>query len=820
MTIIDYKDGLKYMAIKNIELLAPVGDFDSLYAAIASGADAVYLGGKAFSARASAANFNNEELIEVVNYCKLRQVKVYVTVNTLIKDKELASTNDFLAFLYKIGVDGVIIQDLGVWLLAEKYPGLEKHVSTQMTLHNTSAVEMLQKADAYRVVLSRELSLEEVAAIKNKTGISLEVFGHGALCFSYSGQCLMSSLLGERSGNRGRCAQPCRLNYSLLDQFGERYTSLGPYLLSPKDLRTGLDLTKLEGVVDSLKLEGRLKKPEYVATITRTYRALLDGSINLQEAEKTLREVFNRDFTKGYLFGERGRQIMGHQRPNMRGLFLGQITKSTGDSITIKLQQQLNKGDGIEVWLEAENSIGTVVGEIVKDGYKIERANQNDLVTIPLRKLVPVGAKVYKTKAKELISLAQSTYRSEREYRKQPLDFFVKAKIGSEFSIEVTNNDGVTGQGISEHLLEKAQKRPLSFEVLKEQLNRLGNTPYSLANLAAELDHEVMVPFSVINETRRIAIDDLEAKIIARSRRELVIVDLPEPPVTKKSSSLLIAEVATPNLFRKALEAKPDLIYISGERLQRHGFTYKSLEEARIACQAEGIPCYYVFPRIMHDNELKRESSFIATQKFDGYVVGNLGAFSLLKPQDKIVFDWGLNIMNYLAAEFLQTYAGDFCWERFTASLELEKTELVELAEKIPLEVVVHGNLPLMISENCIIGTTRGEGICSRCGRFCEEKDYYLEDRLKYRFPLFSDRDGRSHIYNSRDLCLIDEVSKIKEFASVRLMFSIEDEPVSEIIDAYKLAREQTLDASTLKDRLLAISPRPFTTGHYFRGVE
>ncbi len=806
------------MPERKTELLAPAGSMESLYAAVESGADAVYVGGKLFSARASAANFSKEELQEAVNFCKLNQVKIYVTVNILIKNDELFEVAKFLTFLHQIGVDGVIVQDLGVWLLAENLRGLKRHASTQMTIQNTPAVALLKEAGANRVVLARELSLSEVSEIKTKTGVSLEVFAHGALCFSYSGQCLMSSLIGERSGNRGRCAQPCRLNYTLLDQAGKTYPSDGSYLLSTKDLRTGLDLEELTPFVDSLKLEGRLKKPEYVATITRIYRHLIDQTINKQDAETNLREVFNRDFTKGYLLNERGRQIMGHQRPNMRGLFLGRVENVANDSLTLKLHESLKKGDGIEVWVSDGGRVGTVVGEIIRAGQKLEEAKAGDLITIPFRGKVSIQDRVFKTKSKELVLLAQATFKSKKEFRKNPLEFYVQAKIGSEFTIKVKDIQGSYGLGHSGFLCEKANKRPLTPEVIKEQLDRLGNTPYSLAKLNLNLDPQVMVPFSVINETRRKALDDLNEKIIKKARRTPINIKIQKPMEVKNNKPELIVEVASRDLFNKALKASPDKIYLSGEGFRKSGFTPNQLEEALYSCRENEIPCYYVLPRILHDQELQREQELV-NLAFDGFVVGNLGAFSLLKKGSKVVIDWGLNITNYLSAEFYRRYLANLQLERFTASLELKKEELESLGRMLPLEVVVHGNLPLMISENCIIGTTRGSGVCSNCSGYCLENNYLLKDRLGIDFPLLSDGMGRSHIFNSRDLCLIDETTNIKEYAATRLFFFLNDEPVTEIIGCYRdaiLGR----DVFNLKKQLEKITPRPFTTGHYFRGVE
>lgn len=802
------------MSDRKIELLAPAGSMESLYAAVESGADAVYVGGKLFSARASAANFTNDKLQAAVDYCKLHHVKIYVTVNILIKNAELFEVAEFLSYLHQVGVDGIIIQDLGVWLLTENLKGLKRHVSTQMTLHNTPGVELLKKAGADRVVLSRELTLAEVVEIKTKTQVSLEVFGHGALCFSYSGQCLMSSLIGERSGNRGRCAQPCRLNYTLLDQAGKTYPSDGPYLLSTKDLCVGLDLEELTPFVDSIKLEGRLKKPEYVATITRTYRHLIDQKINKQDAETTLREVFNRDFTKGYLFNERGKQIMGHQRPNMRGLFLGRVESFSADSLTFKLHESLQKGDGIEV----RGRSGTVIGEIIKSNQKVTEAKAGDVITIPFRGKVFVHDRIFKTKSKELTILAGATYKSEKEFCQNPLDFFVQAKIGLEFTIKVFDLDGIYGLGHSGYLCEKANKRPLTLEIMKEQLDRLGNTPYCLGKLNLDFDPQVMVPFSVINETRRKALEDLNAKILKKARRTPTNIRIPKTLEVMSNKPELIVEVASRELFYKALKASPDKIYLSGEKFQKSGFTPSELERALYQCRENAIPCYYVLPRILHDQELKREQE-IVNLAFDGFVVANLGAFSLLNNGSKVVIDWSLNITNFLAAEFYRRYLTKLQIERFTASLELKKEELENLGKILPLEVVIHGNLPLIVSENCIIGTTRGSGVCSTCPGYCQENDYLLKDRLGINFPLLSDQMGRSHIFNSRDLCLIDETTNIKEYAATRLLFFLNDEPVTDIINCYREAITGK-DVFNMKKQLEKITPRPFTTGHYFRGVE
>jgi len=346
------------------ELLAPAGSWESLVAAVENGADAVYLGGKLFNARQSAGNFDQEELSRAVEFAHVRGVKVYVTVNILLDDQELPEAAGFLYSLQQCGADAAIVQDLGLARLARQViPELPLHASTQMTTHNLPAALLLKEAGIDRVVLARELSLEAIKEIRQQGGVEVEVFIHGALCVCYSGQCLMSSLIGGRSGNRGRCAQPCRLNYVLVDQHGRPLAEpgeVGDYLLSPRDLNLSEHLPDLiEAGITSFKIEGRMKRPEYVATVVRIYRELLDraavgGNFTVSpEATRDLAQIFNRDFSTGYFYGRPGRELMSYKRPNNRGVRLGRIKRFDRNTrlAEISLEEPLRVGDGIEVWV-------------------------------------------------------------------------------------------------------------------------------------------------------------------------------------------------------------------------------------------------------------------------------------------------------------------------------------------------------------------------------------------------------------------------------------------------------------------------------------
>ncbi|MGI6113521.1 MAG: peptidase U32 family protein, partial [Mahellales bacterium] len=355
-----------------MELLAPAGSKEALHAAIKGGADAVYLGGTRFSARQYAKNFDNRQLEESTDYCHRFGVKIYVTVNTLLSNDELEEAADFIGQIHRMGVDGVIIQDLGLLhIIRQAFPGMAVHASTQMTTHNTQGVKALEEMGFKRVVLARELSIEEITRIAAETGIELEVFVHGALCLCYSGQCLMSSLIGGRSGNRGCCAQPCRMAYTLMDREGNKVKTQGRYLLSARDICT---LSCLAGFkragVTSLKIEGRMKKPEYVSLVTSAYRKAIDSldeATNMQDDMDKLMLAYNRGgFWPGYAFDNNIKQLIAPEKPDNWGLYIGRVKRYDGKTgrLVLKLAGDIKLGDGIEIWQDSGNSTGMVIKSI------------------------------------------------------------------------------------------------------------------------------------------------------------------------------------------------------------------------------------------------------------------------------------------------------------------------------------------------------------------------------------------------------------------------------------------------------------------------
>jgi putative protease len=506
-----------------LELLAPAGSSEAFKAAVENGADAVYLGGKNFSARASAANFDLEELQKAVRYAHERQVKVYVTVNILIADQEFQELLDYLFALHEIGVDAVILQDVGVAeLIHTILPEMETHASTQMTVNTSWGVQHLESLGFCRAVLARETSADEMKMIADQTPLDLEVFVHGALCIGYSGQCLMSSFIGGRSGNRGTCAQPCRMTYQLVKKEKENLLvqkNSGEHLLSPRDLNLAEELAELKQIgIRSLKVEGRMKRPEYVATVIRLYRQAIDrigdqreGSavtplLNPAEHQELL-QVFNRDFTSGYFRENLGAELMSYSRPNNRGTRLGRVARLEPGKLSLKLEAALHPGDGIEFWT-GRGREGVTVGLIWKDQTEVTEGLHGETVQIEFFGMAQPGDRVFKTNDALLMEKARVSFQEGREQRKRPLTIRLSGHVGEKLRMDVMGSERrVTVYSVS--AAQTALKRPLTWDYAFQQLGRLGTTPFWLDKLELEVDEGIMLPVSDLNEMRRLAVEEL-----------------------------------------------------------------------------------------------------------------------------------------------------------------------------------------------------------------------------------------------------------------------------------------------------------------------
>ena len=846
------------------ELLAPVGSKEALAAAVQNGADAVYLGGKMFSARQYANNFERDELNQAFEYAHIRGVKVYVTVNTLLSDSEFAEAIDYLKFLHEAGADAIIVQDLGVASMVRNLlPGLALHASTQMTVHNSPGVELLKNQNFSRVVLARELSLHEISEIKKKTGMQLEIFVHGALCISYSGQCLMSSMIGGRSGNRGRCAQPCRMEYTLVDQKGSNLVNpelVGSHLLSPMDLNMIQHIPELARAgVDSLKIEGRMKRPEYVATVTRIYREALDRyqkspedySVDKRQLNE-LGQIFNRGFTTGYFFGKQGKDMMSYKRPNNRGLRLGRVTVSdwAQKMVEITLEDTLRDGDGIEFWVTEGGRKGIFAHHLMVNGKSVDHATMGQKVWVQAEGKIRPGDRVFKTHDVELMALAEQSYKSSRELKRIPLFFKAKALVGQPFAISVKDGLGNSFTVESKFIGQEALNKALTPDVLEKQLDRLGNTPFTLGSLEYDLAGNIMVPASAINETRRQAIDGL-VEIRAGKNKPTVHIttdfkskaeEFLKKKERKKSNSAPVEElkltirVNSISLLKAAAKGGADTIYFGSADIS--GKTTDPISELKQAyniCVNAGADLVVSTPRIVREDEMKYVYPLMqfALEHNLPILVANLGTLSLAEELRKtgVFGDFPLNIYN---SSTLHSLVEDLGLQQATLSPELTLEQIAVIMDNadIPVEAIIEGHLPLMVTEYCPQGSLLGNmGAESRCKHPCRDNQGRgLKDRLGLVFPLSHDEFCRTYIYNSKELSMIEDIGALYDagISRFRIETSVEDPEMvtavtriwrNELNSFMKDIRyyQITVDA---KAKILAMNPAGLTKGHYYRGVE
>lgn len=840
---------------RKTELLAPAGSWESLVAAVENGADAVYLGGKSFNARQSAGNFDNMEIARAVEYAHVRGVRVYVTVNILLEDRELPEAAGFLHFLQKTGADAAIVQDLGLLRLAgQVVPELPLYASTQMTVHNLPGALFLKEAGIDRIVLARELSLAAVENITRRAGVEIEVFIHGALCVCYSGQCLMSSLIGGRSGNRGRCAQPCRLQYVLVDRSGAALAEprqVGNYLLSPRDLNLSGQVPHLiRAGISSLKIEGRMKRPEYVATVVRIYRDLIDraaggGDFSVAPEEaRDLAQIFNRGFTTGYFYDRPGRDLMSYKRPNNRGVFLGRIKRFDRKSglVEIILEEPLRTGDGLEVWVTDGGRSAGEVSRMYSAGKPVDGAPAGVAVQLAVPGRVFPGDRVFKTHDAALIERARATFTSPRGRKKIPVVFTVTAEQGQPLLIEIEDNAGFVSAAKTDIPVREALNRPLTFAYLEKQLSRLGNTPFEMAELRCRLAGRCMVPVSEINEARRKALAGLESVRAAAFRQEPV----PDYLFNRRLSAALAQEaVAKPraagqpvlsvtvtglDCLKAAVAAGAEEVSFGMERYRSRGrLAPEQIFAGSAFCAEAGVRFVLSSPRIIQDRDLDdycRLLEKIAGRHLDGVQATNPGLIGKVREiTGKPVYaDFPLNIFNRTTAFFLAE-AGI---SRVTLSPELTLEQIRRLAPFLPLpaEVIVHGALPLMVSEYCVAGSLLGGG-SKGCSSPCAGLDCGLKDRKGVVFPVELDQFCRMHIFNSRDLCLLEDTGALAGVGVAVLRVEARREGagyVRDVVGVYRSALDRyrvgdEADFADLKEILAENSPQGFTKGHFYRGV-
>lgn len=833
-----------------VELLAPAGNREAFFAAIEAGTDAIYLGGQQFGARQYANNFTPDELSECIRQAHVLGVRVYVTVNTLVDDSELPALKDYLRYLYEVGADAAILQDVGVARLARRIvPHLPIHASTQMTAHDLAAVNELADYGFERVILSRELSLAEIADICRQARCQVETFIHGALCICYSGQCLMSSMIGGRSGNRGRCAQPCRLPYQLLDFEGHNSLldqGVGEFLLSPKDFQTIEHLPELikAGVV-SLKIEGRMKRAEYVAVVVDAYRRAVDRALadpeNYSVPESDLRDleqIFNRGFTSAHLFAKNSREMMSDRRPNNRGVMIGRVTQYSPQQrmVFLKLEGPLAPGDIIEAWVKVGGRVTIEVESLQVADLPVESAGAGEEVSLYCPEMIRSGDRVFKVFDSRLTHKVQSWYAKPYARRRIAVTMTVAAKVGEPLQITVSDREGHSGVAQTQFIGQAARNRPLTIEGLEAQCSRLGNTPFAIEQFAANIEGEVMVPVSEINDARRRAVEELEKARLEKFQRPALVYDKrPEPEIrfkpemsvvtaNNKSTLELLVKVDTLEQADAAIAGGSDWLMISGERF--HGTLMTQNEYGRILSQAKKQKVKVVFnlPRIIRDSnrlQAERQLAWFGELVPDAVGVANIGSLARVRqyPGLKIHADYPLNLFNSEALSFVR----DLGAISATLSPELTMTQVQKLAQSciIPIECLVHGHLTLMISEFCALNAYLGEAGPDSCDGICRRNEYRLQDRKGEFFPVMTDEACRMHILNGKELSMLPHVPRLAQAGVGRIRIEacrMTPEQICRITDFYLRAIAAGPSGLSSTDIEMA-EHENITRGHYFRGV-
>ena len=778
--------------MKELELLSPVGNFECLKAAVQAGADCVYFGGNMFNARASAGNFNEEELKKAIEYAKIRNVKTNLALNILIKNDEFSEAFELAKKAYEYGIDAIIVQDLGLARkLIQSFPDLPIHASTQMTIHNLEGVLEAEKLGFKRVVLSRELSLNEIKYICENSNIEIEVFIHGALCICYSGQCLLSSMIGARSGNRGKCAQPCRLPYELVNNSELKSIDKG-HLLSPKDLCSLELIPELVNLgITSFKIEGRLKTPEYVSTVTRIYRKYIDLAksnnpyIIEEKDKKDLLQVFNRGgLSSGYLSNEPNQNFIYKEKPNNMGLFLGTVHNFNPSKgyITLKLNNPISIGDTVS--LEKEKGSYNI-SELMIQNKNTATANIGDIVKIGrIKGKISVGDKIYKMSSKELISMANNLTNSETR----------KAKISCKVSIHkdtpISFNIYSDGEGIykninftitSDLLPVEAQNSPITKERIFEQINKLGSTPFEFENIDIDLDENLYITsISKLNQLRRDGITKLEEILISKIHRKEL----------QNSSNISSCEPITYNEYQKETSKKKVSIllntlnkkfnYSNLSNINRIYIPLKFFFSEEFSDVLKNITTsfntYIYMPSIIKNTRIVNIDTILKIYPIKGFVVSNISNFKILETyinNYEFIGNYNLNIYNNSTINELSKL-GISC---ATISPELNKITINEFNSKIPTEVIVYGSIPVMTTNYCLL--SKSNNCIEYCKSNCTASNskYYLKDRMNLNFRVIPDSFTKTTtIFNSKKI----SYSPL-EFTSNYIRFDFLDENIEEI---------------------------------------
>lgn len=744
------------------ELLAPAGSMEALKAAISNGCDAIYLGMQKFGARAYSSNFDLETLKEAVEYAHLRDVKIYVTMNTIVFENEIPEMQDQMLALNDIGVDGIIVQDLAALdFIVNNFLDLEGHCSTQMGIDDLDGTLLFKELGAKRVVLSREVEVEKIKEIKRIAKIPLEIFVHGALCVSYSGNCLMSGLIGYRSGNRGRCVGSCRKEYEIINQLTG--TTLGKnYVLSTKDLNT-IDYIDDLKEIDSLKIEGRMKEPAYVANVVSTYRKALDGQVTETDKDN-LNKTFNRTYTKGYIFHEDPKEITNVLRPNNFGYKIGRINKINKDMYEISLSRPLNQNDIIRISHNNEDVVLTVVKLYDKEGNLVNRAE--DVCYIKIKEKLSKGDLVYITKDQAHYKLLGASL--EKEFKRFNLDLKVYAYPGSKMTVEASGF-GFNYVYESDEVLDAAINNPTTKDQVIKQVSRLNDTVFELNHVEYEA-YGAFIPAKLLNAARREIVQGLYDLKLKSQKKRTKVLKANEKINFPQKGTYLTASVTT--------------------------------QEQYDACLASGIEEIY-FENVVRRNQVdyvEREGTLL---------IGGYGGLYHYKNTNPFVTDYSMNVVNSTSCYELYKLGA----KRVTLSYELNKKQIDALIEAYnkansgypALEMIVYGRAPLMFTKYCPLKKM------DQCGH-CKTNHYELKDEHG-TFPIITHEDCSVTILNGKTLNLLDELKSIEGVEAFRLNFTIESK--EEVVKTIKAAKGK-LDGSLAKS---VFNQETNTRGHFNKEI-
>lgn len=739
------------MGEKVVELLAPAGNISSFKAAINAGADAIYMGVGKYNARAMAQNFTIDEYIKCLDYAHIRGVKVYLTLNTLVEDSDIKEILDMLLKLYEYGLDAVILQDIGLANIIHKvFPDLHMHASTQMSVYSLEQVKFLEEIGFKRVVLARELSLEEIKYIVNNTEVEIEVFIHGALCVSLSGQCLMSLSIGNRSANKGECAQPCRMKYELYDFKDNKLEDT--YLLSKKDIY-GLDILKdiIESNITSLKIEGRNKTPEYVAYVTSKYRKYIDlynknKNFKLDnDDQKNLLQIFNRSGkSHGYLKGVEYKNSITTMSPKNTGIFLGKVMEKKGKHIKLKLESSIDLHDGIEIYNDKE-TVSTIVTSIKDNNFKQINSNveKGNIVYIgDIKQNVNVNDKIYKTSSSNLNDEIRNKY-LKRCIRRRKIELNIKIKNNETIKLftKLLGKEYVYDTLI---VPQKSQNKPVNIDVIRQVFSKTQDNGIEFSSINAQIEDGLFVKISSLNEARRNFVSMLEEKCCIRRNIENVSNNILNKKIENCKTIFNFKNILSVYNYNRNMNYEKYYLEKYNKSLDRIDFQVKDY----IKYQDEILSIYSKYNLGINlgnftlkntDKYIKENLEFLLKNGVNIVIIGSYRYIKLLTELKKkydfyIVADYTLNINNIYSANFVNSLGIDIIVPDFDCS----EKQFNNICKYFNVEVV-DDYITVMTSRYCMLGSFIGrkneKNICSAP---CKSGNYYLLDKYKEKYNIIT----------------------------------------------------------------------------------